>query len=181
MILQQLLSWIQHTSLSTAIRRSDWAVMSLEAVHLLGLALLGGAACVTALAAVRPTGLRGLPLATLARGLKPLFGIGLALMAVSGALIVLGMPFKYYLNTAFRGKDAAAACRRHRHCIVAAIAREHREYRSPARPRSRFRAAVARRRFQRAPHRLPLKFLSGMETEKLLIGRARGARLHFAP
>ncbi len=78
--------------------------MSLEAVHLLGLALLGGAACVTALAAVRPTGLRGLPLATLARGLKPRFGIGLALMAVSGALIVLGMPFKYYLNTAFRVK-----------------------------------------------------------------------------
>jgi hypothetical protein len=102
--LQQLLSLIQHTSLSTAIRRSDWAVMALEAVHLLGLALLGGAACILALAAVRRAGLRGLSLASLARGLQPLFGLGLLLMVLSGVLIVLSMPFKYYLNTAFRVK-----------------------------------------------------------------------------
>jgi hypothetical protein len=95
---------MQHTSLSTAIRRSDWAVMALESVHLLGLALLGGAACIVALAAVRRTGLRGLSLATLAQGLRPLFAIGLLLMVVSGALIVLSMPFKYYLNIAFRLK-----------------------------------------------------------------------------
>ena len=102
--IEQLLSLIQHTSLSTAIRRSDWAVMALEAVHLLGLALLGGAACIVALAAVRRAGLRGMSVASLARGLQPLFGLGLLLMAISGALIVLAMPFKYYLNTAFRVK-----------------------------------------------------------------------------
>ena len=102
--IQQLLSLIQHTSLSTAIRRSDWAVMALEAVHLLGLALLGGAACILALAAVRRTGLRGMSVASFAQGLRPLFGLGLLLMVISGALIVLSMPFKYYLNTAFRVK-----------------------------------------------------------------------------
>jgi uncharacterized protein DUF6644 len=102
--IQQLLSGMQHTSLSTAIRRSDWAVMALESVHLLGLALLGGAACIVALAAVRRTGLRGLSIAILAQGLRPLFAIGLLLMMASGALIVLSMPFKYYLNTAFRLK-----------------------------------------------------------------------------
>ncbi len=102
--IQQLLSWIQATSISTAIRRADWAVMALEAVHLLGLALLGGAACILALAAVRRSGLRGLSVATLARGLRPLFGIGLLLMIASGTFIVLSMPFKYYLNTAFRVK-----------------------------------------------------------------------------
>jgi hypothetical protein len=102
--LQQLLSVIQDTSLSTIIRRSDWAVMALEAVHLLGLALLGGAACILALAALRRTGLRGLSIATLAQGLRPLFAVGLFLMVVSGTLIVLSMPFKYYLNTAFRVK-----------------------------------------------------------------------------
>jgi hypothetical protein len=101
---QQLLSTIQNTALSTAIRRSDWAVMALEAVHLLGLALLGGAACLTALAAVRRTGLRGLSLPTLAQGLRPLFVTGFGLMTVSGAFIVLAMPFKYYLNAAFRIK-----------------------------------------------------------------------------
>jgi hypothetical protein len=93
-----------HTSLSTTIRRSNWAVMALESVHLLGLALLGGPACIVAPAAVRRTGLRGLSIATLAQGLKPLFSVGLLLMIISGALIVLSMPFKYYLNAAFRVK-----------------------------------------------------------------------------
>jgi hypothetical protein len=101
---QQLLSWMQHTSLSTAIRRSSWAVMALEAVHLLGLALLGGAACIIALAALRRVGLRGMSVATLAQGLRPLFVAGFVLMAASGVLIVLSMPFKYYLNNAFRLK-----------------------------------------------------------------------------
>jgi hypothetical protein len=78
--------------------------MALEAVHLLGLALLGGAACITALAALRRTGLRGMSLAALAQGLRPLFAIGLLLMVASGALMVLAMPFKYYLNIAFRLK-----------------------------------------------------------------------------
>jgi hypothetical protein len=102
--IQQLLNAVQHTSLSTAIRRSDWAVMALEAVHLLGLALLGGATCIIALAAVRRSGLRGMPVAGLAQGLRPMFGLGLLLMATSGVLIVLAMPFKYYLNDAFRLK-----------------------------------------------------------------------------
>jgi hypothetical protein len=102
--IQQMLSSIQHTTLSTAVRRSDWAVMALEAVHLLGLALLGGAACILALAAVRRAGLGGMSVPSLARGLRPLFGLGLLLMAISGVLIVLSMPFKYYLNTAFRVK-----------------------------------------------------------------------------
>jgi hypothetical protein len=101
---QQLLSAVQHTAFSTAMRRSDWAVMALEAVHLLGLAMLGGAACITALAALRRTGLRGLSVATLAQGLWPLFMVGLLLMVASGTLIVLCMPFKYYLNSAFRLK-----------------------------------------------------------------------------
>ena len=78
--------------------------MALEAVHLLGLALLGGAACVIALAAVHRAGLRGLSVARLAQGLRPLLGLGLLLMGASGALIVASMPFKYYLNSAFRLK-----------------------------------------------------------------------------
>jgi uncharacterized membrane protein YqjE len=51
-----------------------------------------------------PQGARGLSLPILAQGLRPLFVAGLLLMAASGVLIVLAMPFKYYLNTAFRVK-----------------------------------------------------------------------------
>jgi hypothetical protein len=99
-----LLGWVQQTSLSTMVRQSDWAVMALEAVHLIGLALLGGAAVIVALGAVRRNGLRGLSLTVLARGLRPLMGVGLLLMAASGSLIAISMPFKYYANTAFRWK-----------------------------------------------------------------------------
>lgn len=99
-----LLSWIQHTHLSTLVRQSGWAVMALESVHLVGLALMGGAAVIAALAAIRAAGLRGIPTSTWVTGLAPLTRLGLLLMAVSGALIALSMPYKYYSNAAFRWK-----------------------------------------------------------------------------
>ncbi len=80
--------------------------MALEAIHLLGLALLGGAVCIIALTAGRRDGLRGMSVATLSQGLRPLLGIGLLLMVLSGAMIAMAMPYKYYLNSAFRLKMA---------------------------------------------------------------------------
>ena len=99
-----LLGWIQHTGPSTLIRQSSWAVMALESVHLIGLALLGGAAVIAALAALRAAGLGGMSLSTLVTGLAPLRRTGLFLMVISGALITLSMPFRYYANAAFRWK-----------------------------------------------------------------------------
>ena len=78
--------------------------MALESVHLLGLALLFGSATLFALAALRRTGLRGLTLAALTSQLKYLAATGLALMVISGTLIAISIPRKYYLNTAFRAK-----------------------------------------------------------------------------
>ncbi len=98
------LGWVQHTELSTAIRQSSWAVMALESVHLVGLALLGGAILIAGLAALRPGGLRGMSVPVLVNGLVPLRRAGLYLMGVSGSLITLAMPFKYYANAAFRWK-----------------------------------------------------------------------------
>ena len=98
------LGWIQHTGLSTVIRQSGWAVMALESVHLIGLALLGGAAVIAALAALRATGLGDMSVPTLVTGLAPLRRAGLFLMVISGTLITLSMPFKYYANAAFRWK-----------------------------------------------------------------------------
>jgi len=102
-----VLTWIQHTAISSAIRQSDWAVMALEAVHLLGLALLGGTAVIIALSAVR----RSVPtVGTFARELRPVALAGLTLMALSGTLITWSMPFKYYNNAAFRWKMVLLAC-----------------------------------------------------------------------
>lgn len=99
-----VLSAVMRTTLSTAIRQSTWAVMALEALHLVGLTLLGGPAVIVALGAMRPAGLRGLSVSTLAAALLPVLWIGLSLMAVSGTLIAISMPFKYYANSAFRWK-----------------------------------------------------------------------------
>jgi hypothetical protein len=99
-----LLSALMHTRLSTGIRESTWAVMAMEAVHLVGLTLLSGPAIIVGLGALRPGGLRGLSVSTLTAALLPVLRIGLLLMAVSGSLIALSMPFKYYGNAAFRWK-----------------------------------------------------------------------------
>lgn len=101
---RSLLGWIERTELSAVLRHSGWAVMGLESVHLLGLTMLGGVATLLALAALRRDGLRGVSVAELARGILPLLVAGLAIMAVSGALIAWSMPYKYALNEAFRLK-----------------------------------------------------------------------------
>jgi hypothetical protein len=99
-----VLSALMRTDLSTSIRESGWAVMALEAVHLIGLTLLGGAAIIIGVGGLRPSGLRGLSVATLVAALRPLLWTGLSLMMLSGTLIALAMPFKYYGNAAFRWK-----------------------------------------------------------------------------
>src|SRR2546429_628357 len=100
----EILGWVEQTTISTAIRQSDWAVMALEAVHLLGLALLGGAAVIVARRRA------DIPLQTFVRELRPVAITGLALMVLSGTLIALSMPFKYYNNTAFQCKMVLLAC-----------------------------------------------------------------------
>jgi len=97
-MLTDCLGWLEHTSLSSVIRQSHWAVMALEAIHLLGLALLGGAAVIASLRSAE------LPLRTLVNELRPLGLVGLTLMVGSGTLIAVSMPFKYYNNTAFLWK-----------------------------------------------------------------------------
>jgi hypothetical protein len=99
-----LLSALMRTDLSRTIRESTWAVTAFEAVHLIGLTLLGGPAIIIGLAAMRREGLRGLSVPTLTEALLPVLWIGLSLMAVSGILITVSMPFKYYNNMAFRWK-----------------------------------------------------------------------------
>ena len=99
-----LLNTLMHTGLSTAIRESTWAVMAMESVHLIGLTLLGGPALIVGLGSLRPGGLRGLSVPTLIAALWPIALFGLGLMVLSGSLIALSMPFKYYENTAFRWK-----------------------------------------------------------------------------
>jgi hypothetical protein len=99
-----ILSALMHTDLSRVIRESTWAVMAFESVHLIGLTLLGGPAIIIGIAAMRREGLRGLSVPGLTDALLPVLWSGLLLMAASGILITVSMPFKYYNNLAFRWK-----------------------------------------------------------------------------
>jgi hypothetical protein len=101
MLADTVLRWVEQTSLSSAIRQSDWAVMALAAVHLLGLALLGGAAVIVALRRAEKT---------FVRELRPMALTGFALLLLSGTFITLSMPFKYYNNTAFQWKMILLVC-----------------------------------------------------------------------
>jgi Family of unknown function (DUF6644) len=103
------LRWIEGTVLSTAIRQSSWAVMALEAVHLVGLAILGGVSVTTAIAAIRRDP-RGPSVETLARDLRPLAIGALGLLVASGLPIAMSAPFKYYENAGFRWKMLSLAC-----------------------------------------------------------------------
>jgi hypothetical protein len=106
----EMLRWLEQTHLSAVIRRSGWAVMALEAAHLLGLALLGGAAVIVGLAALYRGGLRGIGVARFVTELRWLALGGLLLLVASGSLIALSMPFKYYNNVAFQAKMMLLAC-----------------------------------------------------------------------
>lgn len=103
-LIASTLEWIQHTRVGTTIRESNWAIMGYESVHLLGMALLGGAATLLAIAAARRRGLGGLGVSVLARSLIPLAGLGLLIMVISGSLMAWSMPYRYYPNPAFRLK-----------------------------------------------------------------------------
>jgi hypothetical protein len=109
----ELFRWVEHTRLSSAIRASTWGFAIIEMVHLLALALLGGAILVLGLRALGVI-LARQPLGRVARGVAPLLLVGLLTLIASGALLVVDGPLRYYANAAFRVKmlllATAVAC-----------------------------------------------------------------------
>jgi hypothetical protein len=83
-----------------AIRESVWMFPIIEAVHLLGLALIGGAVL---LVDMRLTGLmlRTQPVSKLAGDAEPWLKGSLAVMIVTGVLLFFSEALKCYYNPAF--------------------------------------------------------------------------------
>ncbi len=108
MILHALFHAFAETPLSAAMRGSTWGFAVVEAVHLLGLAVFGGAVLVIDFAALG-IGFRRLPPSITARSLGPVLWIALAALVASGVLLVGSNPMKYYFNAAFRTKIALLA------------------------------------------------------------------------
>ncbi len=91
--------------LGQLIRQSLWLFPVIEAVHLLGLCLLGGAVLVVDLRLLG-LGLRTQPIAVVARGAQPWLYAGVAVMLTTGFLLFLSEAVKCFHNPSFRVKIA---------------------------------------------------------------------------
>jgi hypothetical protein len=83
-----------------AIRNSSWLFPFIEAFHLLGLAVIGGAVLVVDLR-LFGFGLRRQPVAQLARDAQPWLIVSLILMVATGALMFTSEAIKCYYHPAF--------------------------------------------------------------------------------
>jgi hypothetical protein len=92
--------WCEATWLGNAIRDSLWLFPVIEAVHLLGLCVLGGAVLLLDLRMLG-VGLRSQPIAQLARDAKPWLLGSLAVMLLTGTALFLSESVKCYYNTSF--------------------------------------------------------------------------------
>jgi hypothetical protein len=92
--------WCAASALGTAIRDSRWLFPVIEAVHLLGLGLMGG---LVLLVDMRLMGLAmpRKPVAALAREIQPWLVSALAVMLTTGLLLYTSEAPKLYYNAAF--------------------------------------------------------------------------------
>jgi hypothetical protein len=105
MSLLPFFEWCESSGIGSAIRDSLWLFPVIESVHLLALALIGGAVLVVDLRLLG-LGLRQQPVARLARDVQPWLAGGLVVMVASGLLLFLSEAIKCYHNAAFWTKMA---------------------------------------------------------------------------
>ena len=92
--------WCESTALGTAIRMSPWAFAVIESVHLLGLAVIGGAVLLVDLRMLG-FGLTNHRIAELARAVFPWLVGSLVVMLLTGVGLFLSEPLKCYDSRAF--------------------------------------------------------------------------------
>ncbi len=92
--------WCDATALGAAVRNSLWLFPAIEAVHLLGLSLLGGALLVVDLRLLG-VGLKRQTIAELAEQMRPWLLGALVVMGMTGLLLFLSEAIKCYYNDAF--------------------------------------------------------------------------------
>ncbi len=96
--------WIEHTRHGTVIRDSIWQFAAIEAVHLLALAVIGGAVLIVDLRLLGWT-LKRQPVKQIARDAEPFLIGSLFTMLLTGYLLMASLAAsKYYVNYAFQLK-----------------------------------------------------------------------------
>ena len=100
MTLLPFFEWCEATWLGNTIRMSLWLFPVIEAVHLLGLCLLGGAIILVDLRLLG-LGLRRYPIPQIARDAAPWLAASVVIMLSTGVALFLSESVKCYYNQAF--------------------------------------------------------------------------------
>lgn len=95
-----IIDWLTSTWLSQLIQTTSWAIPAIQVVHILSLATLFAVALSLALR-VSGRGLRAESLASLAGRFVPTIWVCLAVLFVSGALLIIAEPFRTITNPVF--------------------------------------------------------------------------------
>ena len=94
------IEWVAASALGQVISKSSWAFAVIESVHLLALAVIGGAILMVDLRLLG-FGLRAQPLDRVARDAWPWFVGSWVVMIVTGVLLFVSEPQKLYFSTPF--------------------------------------------------------------------------------
>ena len=100
MSLLHVFTWIERTALGDSIRTSSWLFPVIEAIHLLGLAVVGGAVLIVDLR-LFGFGLRRQPVAQLAQDAQRWLILSLMVMIATGSLLFTSEAIKCYYHPAF--------------------------------------------------------------------------------
>src|SRR5260370_24106536 len=100
MTLLHLFGWFDSSAVGEAIRASTWLFPVIEAFHLLGLAIIGGAVLLVDLRLLG-LGLRSQPVSRIASDAQPWLIGSLAVMLTSGTLLFTSEAVKCYYHEAF--------------------------------------------------------------------------------
>jgi hypothetical protein len=98
--------WIQYSEPLIAMRASPWVFPVIATIHLMGLAMIGGAVLLVDLRLLG-LGLRSQPVSLLAREADRWLRLGLLVMVSTGILLFMCFATKYYFLTFFWVKMAA--------------------------------------------------------------------------
>lgn len=99
-MLLPLFEWFEATPLGTGVRESLWLFPVIEAIHLLGLCMLGGALLIVDLRLLG-LGLRRQSVRTLSRAVRPWLVVAVLLMVATGGLLFLSESIKLYYSRSF--------------------------------------------------------------------------------
>lgn len=95
-----LFEWLEATAIGTAIRQSIWAFPVIEAVHLLGLSMLGGAVLVVNLRMLG-VGLKRQKISEVSGYARPWLLLAIVIMLSTGIPLFLSEAIKCFYNTSF--------------------------------------------------------------------------------